>query len=259
MDNTLVAAHLRLQRGQRWLIDDVSLMLASGELVALIGPNGAGKSTLLRLLTGYLPADQGECWLVGRSLKQWPARALSRRRAVMLQQTQLRFDWPVEAIVAMGRAPWGTRHEAEIVHEVMALTGCDDLAGRNYATLSGGEQQRVQLARSLAQLWNDGAPEGWLFLDEPTSALDLYHQQQLLRLLKKLTASGKLHVCIVLHDLNLAALWADRVLLLNRGKLVAQGTPQQVIQTDVIAQWYGAEVQVNPHPGNDTPHVFLCS
>lgn len=259
MDNTLVAAHLRLQRGLRWLIDDVSLMLASGELVALIGPNGAGKSTLLRLLTGYLPAEQGECWLAGRSLKQWPARALSRRRAVMLQQTQLRFDWPVEAIVAMGRAPWGARHEAEIVREVMALTGCDDLAGRNYATLSGGEQQRVQLARSLAQLWNDGAPEGWLFLDEPTSALDLYHQQQLLRLLKKLTASGKLHVCIVLHDLNLAALWADRVLLLNRGKLVAQGTPQQVIQTDIIAQWYGAEVQVNPHPGNDTPHVFLCS
>ncbi|WES67813.1 heme ABC transporter ATP-binding protein [Superficieibacter sp. HKU1] len=259
MDNTLVAAHLRLQCGQRWLIDDVSLMLASGELVALIGPNGAGKSTLLRLLTGYLPADQGECWLAGHSLKQWPARALSRRRAVMLQQTQLRFDWPVEAIVAMGRAPWGTRHEAEIVREVMALTSCTDLAGRHYATLSGGEQQRVQLARSLAQLWKDGAPEGWLFLDEPTSALDLYHQQQLLRLLKKLTASGNLHVCIVLHDLNLAALWADRVLLLNRGKLVAQGTPQQVIQTDVIAQWYGAEVQVNPHPGNDTPHVFLCA
>ncbi|POP44023.1 heme ABC transporter ATP-binding protein [Superficieibacter electus] len=259
MDNSLIASHLRLQRGQRWLIDDVSLMLACGELVALIGPNGAGKSTLLRLLTGYLSAEQGECWLAGQSLTQWPARALSRRRAVMLQQTQLRFDWPVEAIVAMGRAPWGALHEAEIVREVMALTGCDDLARRHYATLSGGEQQRVQLARSLAQLWNNGAPEGWLFLDEPTSALDLYHQQQLLRLLKKLIVSGKLHVCIVLHDLNLAALWADRVLLLNNGKLVAQGTPRQVIQTDVITQWYGAEVEVRSHPGSDTPHVFLCS
>lgn len=259
MDNTLNATHLRLQRGQRWIIDDVSLTLSGGELVALIGPNGAGKSTLLRLLTGYLPAEQGECLLAGRTLAQWPARALSRRRAVMLQQTQLRFDWPVDAIVAMGRAPWGTHHEAEIVRDVMTLTGCNDLAGRAYATLSGGEQQRVQLARSLAQLWNDGAPEGWLFLDEPTSALDLYHQQQLLRLLKKLTASGKLHVCIVLHDLNLAALWADRVMLLNKGKLVAQGTPQQVIQTDIIAQWYGAEVQVNPHPGGDSPHVFLCA
>ncbi len=259
MDNALSAAHLRLQRGSRWLIDDVSLTLRCGELVALIGPNGAGKSTLLRLLTGYLPAAGGECQLAGRALAQWPAETLSRRRAVMLQQTQLRFDWPVEAIVAMGRAPWGSQREADIVRDVLALTGCDDLAGRRYATLSGGEQQRVQLARCLAQLWRDDAPEGWLFLDEPTSALDLYHQQQLLRLLKKLTASGKLHVCVVLHDLNLAALWADRILLLHKGRLVAQGTPQQVIQTPVIAQWYGADVQVSAHPGGAAPHVFLCS
>ena len=259
MDNTLTAAHLRLQRGQRWVIDDVSLTLNGGELVALIGPNGAGKSTLLRLLTGYLPADAGTCQLAGRALAQWPAETLSRRRAVMLQQTQLRFDWPVAAIVAMGRAPWGSQHEADVVREVLTLTGCDELAHRRYATLSGGEQQRVQLARCLAQLWRDSAPEGWLFLDEPTSALDLYHQQQLLRLLKKLIASGKLHVCVVLHDLNLAALWADRILLLHKGRLVAQGSPQQVIQTPVIAQWYGADVQVSAHPGGDAPHVFLCA
>ncbi|SFD87223.1 ABC transporter [Kosakonia radicincitans] len=159
----------------------------------------------------------------------------------------------------MGRAPWGSQREADVVREVLTLTGCDELAHRRYATLSGGEQQRVQLARCLAQLWRDSAPEGWLFLDEPTSALDLYHQQQLLRLLKKLTASGKLHVCVVLHDLNLAALWADRILLLHKGRLVAQGSPQQVIQTPVIAQWYGADVQVSAHPGGDAPHVFLCA
>ncbi|SCC28126.1 heme ABC transporter ATP-binding protein [Kosakonia oryziphila] len=259
MDNTLTAANLCLQRGQRWVIDDVSLTLNGGELVALIGPNGAGKSTLLRLLSGYLSADAGACQLEGRALGQWPAETLSRRRAVMLQQTQLRFDWSVVAIVAMGRAPWGSQRETGIVRDVLALTGCDELAQRRYATLSGGEQQRVQLARCLAQLWRDSAPEGWLFLDEPTSALDLYHQQQLLRLLKKLTVSGKLHVCVVLHDLNLAALWADRILLLHEGRLVAQGLPQQVIKTPVIAQWYGAEVQVSTHPGSGAPHVFLCA
>lgn len=257
MDNRLTAEHLRLEIGSRPLIDDVSLTLDTGEMVALIGPNGAGKSTLLRLLTGYLPVRLGECRIGERPLAQWPPETLSRRRAVMLQQTQLRFDWLVEGIVAMGRAPWGKKQESEIIHEVMALTDCLPLVGRNYATLSGGEQQRVQLARSLAQLWQDDGPQGWLFLDEPTSALDLYHQQQLLRLMKSLTQTGKLHVCVVLHDLNLAALWADRILLLHQGKLVAQGTPKEVFMQPIIEKWYGAEVRVESHPDRETPQVFL--
>ena len=140
----------------------------------------------------------------------------------------------------------------------MAVTGCDELAGRRYPGLSGGEQQRVQLARCLAQLWRDGAPQGWLFLDEPTSALDLYYQQHLLRLLKRLTAGGQLHVCVVLHDLNLAALWADRILLLHQGHLVAQGTPQEVIQQPVIHRWYGADVRLVQHPDNAAPQVYLA-
>lgn len=257
MNRLLTAAHLRLNAGSRQLIDDVSLTLTGGERVALIGPNGAGKSTLLRLLTGFLPTTAGECHLEGKPLKAWTAQALSRRRAVMLQQTTLGFDWPVEAIIAMGRAPWGPQHEREIVQQVVALTGCDALLGRRYVTLSGGEQQRVQLARCLAQLWRHDGPEGWLFLDEPTSALDLYHQQQVLRLLKWLTLGGKLHVCAVLHDLNLAARWAQRILLLHQGKLVAQGTPEQVIQAPLIAQWYGADVEVSPHSDGKTPQVFL--
>lgn len=257
MDNRLTAEHLNLVVGKRQLIDDVSLTLETGEMVALIGPNGAGKSTLLRLLTGYLPVRHGECRIGERPLDQWPPETLSRRRAVMLQQTQLRFDWQVEGIVAMGRAPWGVTREREIVQQVMALTDCLSLAGRNYATLSGGEQQRVQLARSLAQLWQDDGPQGWLFLDEPTSALDLYHQQQLLRLMKNLTRKGKLHVCVVLHDLNLAALWADRILLLHKGKVVAQGVPQEVIVQPIIEKWYGAEVRVEHHPDGEIPQVFL--
>lgn len=140
----------------------------------------------------------------------------------------------------------------------MAITGCLPLADRHFSALSGGEQQRIQLARALAQLWHDGGPRGWLFLDEPTSALDLYHQQHLLRLLKSLTRQGDFHVCVVLHDLNLAALWADRILLLHNGTLVSQGTPETVLQADALARWYGAQVYVGPHPVHASPQVFLA-
>lgn len=254
MDNCLQAHAL----GYSPVLRDISLSLQPGELVALIGPNGAGKSTLLRVLTGYLQPDNGQCSLLGKALNDWTPGALSRQRAVMRQQSQLGFDWPVEAVVAMGRAPWGQHDSRKIVSQVMALTGCLPLANRKYNTLSGGEQQRVQLARALAQLWTDSAPRGWLFLDEPTSALDLYHQQHLLRLLKKLTSQGELHVCAVLHDLNLAALWADRLLLLHQGEIVAQGTPEQVLQAETLSRWYGAEVHIGQHPGSQTPQVFLA-
>ena len=140
----------------------------------------------------------------------------------------------------------------------MAITGCLPLAGRRYWALSGGEQQRIQLARALAQLWCDGAPRGWLFLDEPTSALDLFHQQHLLRLMKTLTRRGHLHVCVVLHDLNLAALWADRILLLHNGRLVARGAPEDVLQAGTLARWYGAQVLVGSHPAHAVPQVFLA-
>ena len=252
------AENIVFHAGQRTLIDDVSLTLSQGELVALIGPNGAGKSTLLRLLTGYLKPASGRCSLAGTPLTAWPPDRLSRYRAVMRQNTQLGFDWPVEAVIGMGRAPWTRRPEASVSEEVMAISGCLPLAGRQFAALSGGEQQRVQLARALAQLWCDGTPRGWLFLDEPTSALDLYHQQHLLRLLSSLTRRGHLHVCVVLHDLNLAALWADRILLLHNGKMVAQGAPEAVLQADTLTRWYGAQVQVGRHPAHAAPQVFLA-
>jgi len=252
------AENIIFHAGQRTLINDVSLSLSQGELVALIGPNGAGKSTLLRLLTGYLKPAGGRCTLAGTPLEEWHPEKLSRSRAVMRQSTQLGFDWPVEAVVGMGRAPWTRYPEAAVVHEVMAVTGCLPLAGRQFAALSGGEQQRIQLARALAQLWQQGAPRGWLFLDEPTSALDLYHQQHLLRLLKSLTRQGNLHVCVVLHDLNLAALWADKIMLLHNGEMVSHGTPKQVLQADALARWYGAHVHVGRHPTHAAPQVFLA-
>ncbi|EBR3037689.1 heme ABC transporter ATP-binding protein [Salmonella enterica] len=258
MAEQLIAEHIRYAVAGKPLIHDVSLTLSPGELVTLIGPNGAGKSTLLRLLTGYLSPADGRCILAGKTLTQWPAQTLSRRRAVMLQHTQMGFDWPIEAVIGMGRMPWTPYPESSVIQQVMQLTGCLPLAGRYYVALSGGERQRIQCARALAQLWDQDAPRGWLFLDEPTSALDLFHQQHLLRLLKSLTRQGHLHVCIVLHDLNLAALWADRIILLHGGAIAAQGSPKTVLQTRTLSRWYGADVQVGVHPQTDTPQVFLA-
>ncbi len=229
-------------------------------MTALIGPNGAGKSTLLRLLTGYLTPDSGTHAILQASRWRHSPQALSRRRAVKCcsERPAGRLDEWKRSLPWDAHRGAGATADPAVLAAVRAVTGCDGLAGRRYPGLSGGEQQRVQLARCLAQLWRDGAPQGWLFLDEPTSALALYYQQHLLRLLKRLTAGGQLHVCVVLHDLNLAALWADRILLLHQGHLVAQGTPQEVIQQPVIHRWYGADVRLVQHPDNAVPQVYLA-
>lgn len=257
MADILQAQRISLHAAGRKLLNNVSLTLTPGEVVALIGPNGAGKSTLLRVLTGYQPPDEGMVILAEKPLGEWCNEALSRRRAVMRQRSGMAFGWAVEEVIAMGRAPWPAAQTPDVVKEVMALTGCDDLAGRDFCQLSGGEQQRVQLARALAQLWHNGQPHGWLFLDEPTSALDLYHQQHILRLLRRLALMGTLCVCVVVHDLNLAALWADRIVLLHGGRLVAQGTPQEVLNETTLQHWYQAELKVFSHPEHSAPQVWL--
>ncbi len=257
MAEQLNVRQLSYHHAGRLLIDKVSLTLNSGELVSLIGPNGAGKSTLLRLLSGFLPASHGEWQLNDRPLQAWSAAQLARTRAVMRQQNTMTFALSVRELVAMGRAPWPGKPQQVMVEQVMELSGCADLAERNFFQLSGGEQQRVQLARALAQLWHADGPRGWLFLDEPTSALDLYHQQQLLRLLSRLTQQYPLSVCCVLHDLNLASLWSDRILLLAAGKLVAQGTPATVLDESLLTRWYQADLRVQRHHSTGTPQVVL--
>jgi len=254
---SLQAENLRLSVGNRCLIDDVSLQLHSGEVVALIGPNGAGKSTLMRLLTGYLQPDQGRCQLAGKSLADWAPQELARTRAVMLQSSELAFNFSVRQVIMLGRAPHGNAHHALAMQQVMEQTDCLSLADRDYRELSGGEQQRVQLARVLVQLWQPKPLPRWLFLDEPTSALDLFHQQHTLRLLRQLTRQSPLAVCCVLHDLNLAALYADRIMLLHEGKVVATGTPSEVLTAEILGHWYQADLGVNLHPESAVPQVFL--
>ncbi|CNK65774.1 hemin importer ATP-binding subunit [Yersinia frederiksenii] len=253
----LEASQLSYHVQGRKLINDVSLHIASGEMVAIIGPNGAGKSTLLRLLTGYLPPSDGECQLLGKNLNNWQPQALARTRAVMRQYSDLAFPFSVSEVIQMGRAPYGAAHNRQALQEVMAQTDCLALAQRDYRALSGGEQQRVQLARVLAQLWQPEPTPRWLFLDEPTSALDLYHQQHTLRLLRQLTLQEPLAVCCVLHDLNLAALYADRILLLAQGELVASGTPEEVLNAETLTRWYQADLGISRHPETALPQIYL--
>lgn len=187
----------------------------------------------------------------------WPDAQLARRRAVMAQQGSVAFPFRVSDMLAMARAPWSGTPEASLLSEVMTLTGCEMLASRAFRRLSGGEQQRVRLAMALAQLWRQDDPAGGLFLDEPTSALGLYHQQSLLRLLYQLTRAGKLAVCCVLHDVNLAALWADRILLLQQGRLVASGTPAEVLTEAQLRACYQADLRVQTQEEDGVPQVYL--
>ncbi|OTA20705.1 hemin importer ATP-binding subunit [Xenorhabdus beddingii] len=256
-DNLLEAKNLNYFIGQRQIIRDISLSIRQGEVVAIIGPNGAGKSTLLRLLTGYISPDSGECRLKGVPISRWPTQQLARIRAVMRQYSSLSFPFSVEEVIAMGRVPHENAHKKVAIDEAIALTECEALRKRNYQQLSGGEQQRVQLARVLAQLWHPEPTESCLFLDEPTSALDLYHQQHTLRLVHRLTRQHPMAVCCVLHDLNLAALYADKIILLHKGKLVASGTPQDVLRDDILKQWYQADLGVIQHPETQQPQVYL--
>lgn len=253
----LYGNNLTYKIGDKVIINDVSIALNSGELVAVIGPNGAGKSSLLRLLTGYTTPTQGECYFKDKLYSQWNSQKLAKNRAVMRQNSQLSFSFSVEDVVAMGRTPHGQQDKQIAIETALLLTDCLKLKDRDFRQLSGGEQQRVQLARVLAQLWHPHAEKSALFLDEPTSALDLYHQQQSLRLLKKLSKTQDLMVCCVLHDLNLAALYADRILLLHQGELVCEGSPTDVLTTENIEKWYGADVSVNQHPEHLQPQVFL--
>ena len=167
----IVAENLVYHIQGRRLTDDVSVTLPDGEIIAILGPNGAGKSTLLRQLTGYLQPHSGRCSLFGKPLNEWSITELAKTRAVMRQNSHMAFPFSVQEVIRMGRHPYRTRNTGDETEHIMTLCDCQALAARDYRHLSGGEQQRVQLARLLVQLWGPEPRPKWLFLDEPTSAL----------------------------------------------------------------------------------------
>lgn len=241
----LTAASVSYRVGDRQILRDVSLDVAPGEVLALIGPNGAGKSTLLSLLAGDAAPSSGQITLGGRPLADYRPVELARTRAMLLQQTSVAFSYTVRQVVQMGRAPWRSTSQAEQDHEIVAaaLTDTDTahLADRDVRTLSGGEAGRAHLARVFAQR------TPLLLLDEPTAALDILHQEQTLIRARAYARSGAA-VIVVLHDLDLAASYADRLVLLAGGQVAAQGRPQQVCTAERLNEVYGHPIEVLTHP-----------
>ncbi|MFD9611226.1 ABC transporter ATP-binding protein [Streptomyces sp. NPDC059083] len=237
--------------GGALVLDDVTLAPRSGALTGLLGPNGSGKSTLLRVLAGVLAPDTGVVTLDGDRLGAVARRAVARRVAVVEQHADTQVDLTVAEAVRLGRVPhrraWSasTAADEEAVRSALARTGLTGLAARSWHTLSGGERQRVQIARALAQEPRE------LLLDEPTNHLDVRHQLDLMALV----AGLRLTCVMALHDLNLAALYCDHVVVLHEGGVVAAGPVEEVLTERLIADVYGVRAAVT-RPGPDgRPHI----
>lgn len=231
----------------KMLVRQLSLEVREGELLAVIGANGAGKTTLLRLLCNELEAEEGQILLDGKPLGAYQAEELAQKRAVLSQHNTISLSFKVEELVLMGRYPHFSGRPGAgdflAVRQALRETGTEHLAGRAYNTLSGGEQQRVQLARALAQLYD--APHGCLFLDEPTNGLDLLHQQQALATARKMADKGYCVVAI-LHDINLAGRFADKILVMKEGAAIAFGDPLEVLTCDIIHKAFNVQVKLMP-------------
>jgi iron complex transport system ATP-binding protein len=238
------ARDLRFAYGRAPVVDEVGLEVAVGEAVGIIGPNGSGKSTLLRLLSGALRPHAGDVRILGRPLSDYSRVELARLVAVVPQETSIEFPFSVTEVVLMGRAPHlpgfafeGDR-DMDVARAAMERTGVLDLADRCIHELSGGERQRVVLARALAQ------EAQLLLLDEPAAFLDLRHEVEIYDLLRDVQQEGRT-IVTVLHDLNLAAMYCDRLALMKHGRIVRLGSPAEVITYAALVDVYETEVYVD--------------
>lgn len=248
--------NLQIRRGRKIVLTDIDLELRAGEVLGVLGPNGAGKSTLLGALCGELRPDQGRVWLDQRELSDWQGALRAQRLAVLPQSSTLDFAFRVEEVVGMGRLPHqtGRIRDAQIIAAALQAADVGHLTGRSYTALSGGERQRVHLARVLAQLWPGEAGQT-LLLDEPTSMLDPLHQHTTLQSIREFADHGAA-VLVILHDLNLAARYCDRILLLENGRPHALDTPQQVLRPEPLKAVFGLDVLVQPHPERGHPLII---
>jgi iron complex transport system ATP-binding protein len=239
------------------VLHDVSLAVGAGEMVALIGPNGAGKSTVLRVADGALRPSSGHATLDAVELSRMRARQRAQRVAVVPQEAPIPTGLFVREMVGLGRTPYTrvllgpTQQDREAVNHAIVATGIGELTERFVDELSGGERQRVILARALAQ------QPRLLLLDEPTANLDLHHQVSMLELVRSLSREQGLAVLAAVHDLQLAALYCDRVVLMNQGRVVSQGSPEAVLTAPLLLETFGQRVVLSPHPTHGVPLVAL--
>ncbi|HEV7796841.1 MAG TPA: ABC transporter ATP-binding protein [Pyrinomonadaceae bacterium] len=253
----LEAHDITVKYGSRLAVSAVSLTLKPSEVTAIIGPNGAGKSTMLRTLNGALSPAAGRITLDARPLDSYSRRALAKRIAVVAQEADLRFPVTVFEFVLGGRyawamtAGWGweTSHDVEVARAVLGETQLEELSSRRMNELSGGERQRAVLARALA------TEAGVLLLDEPTANLDLAHQATILALVRKRCDTSGTSALVVTHDINLAAEFADHVLLMKDGKSIAFGRPDEVLTPELLKKVFDVRVLVDAHPITGVPRI----
>jgi iron complex transport system ATP-binding protein len=259
---TLSAQQISVVRNGQPLLDTVSLDIARGDRVALIGPNGAGKSTLLKTLTGEIVPDRGIVTLLGKPLHRWRDSEAACVRAVLPQTTTLNFAFTVREIVELGRFPHCagalTKHDQSIVEEALNAVEVAAFAERDVLSLSGGERARVHAARVLAQVWDaPGDVSPILLLDEPTASLDLRHQRVLLQAVSEFVKRRGASVLAVLHDINLTAQWADRIVWLQRGQIVASGSAEQTLKRERIRDVYEVDAEIARHCKSQAPYAMI--
>jgi cobalamin transport system ATP-binding protein len=257
MNPAIQTRNLSFAYKDRAVLHAISVQVGSGEMLGILGPNGSGKTTLLKILSAVL-VGQGEVELNGRNIQTYKRRELSRLFAVVSQGSRVNFPYTVAEIVLMGRASYHSsfalegKKDLEVARASMELTDSLSLANRYFHELSGGEKQRVMIARALAQ-----EPE-ILLLDEPSAFLDLKHQVQVFELLRRLNRERGLTIVAALHDLNLAALFCLRLVMLRAGRIYRDGSPREVLTEKTIEAVYGIRVRVESDPSGEKPQLFLC-
>jgi len=254
----LEATDITLRLGQREILKGIDFQAHPGEVTAIVGPNGSGKTTLLRALTGDF-SHCGAVRLNGQDIATLRPWVLAALRGVLPQATPLAFPFTAAEVVRLGLMGGVEAAEENLIPKALARVGLSGFEGRYYQELSGGEQQRVQLARVLAQVWHPMVHDRprWLFLDEPVSSLDIGHQLQVMRIARDYADRGG-GVIAVMHDLNLTAMFADAVTLLAEGRVIGRGTPAEVLRDDLLSRAYRCPIRVNTTPPGGTfllPHA----
>jgi iron complex transport system ATP-binding protein len=239
------------------VLEDINLSVKAGEMVGLLGPNGSGKTTLIKLASGLLKPARGEIRLDGNRIASLSRRFIASNVAVVPQQFHIPFAFTASEVVMLGRTPFfraladESEDDRQVVDKSLELAGIDELAERRFDELSGGERQKVILAMALAQ-----QPK-LLLLDEPTVHLDIAHQMEMVELVRGLNRERGITVVAAMHDLNLAALYFDRLILLKEGRVWADGTPEQVLTEACISEVFAASVRVEVHPLTGAPHIVV--
>ena len=255
---TMLVCDISLHLSGFDLLRHISLEVKAGKVTAIVGPNGAGKSSLLKVLTGDMSPTKGDVYLNNRLLNQWPLLEKAQMLAVLPQHTLLNFPFTADEVVGLGRIlhQTGIAKDTQIIAEALELVDASYLQRRFYTQMSGGEKQRVQLARVLAQIWQPSRfGEQFLVLDEPTSAFDLSHQKLTLDIVRQLAQKG-VGVVMVLHDLNLAARCADNLVVIDSGVIAAQGSPEEVLTEPLIDRVFGVKSIIAEHPITKRPLVI---